>query len=121
MKIENHSKIVSDEAVKKLEEHFADNKNEKLKEISLRKGEVDVRELSDSEFKQVVYRWMNDMLTLANLQAQTLNDLEIILLETLSHNKKKRVAELLDGKGQVKQETVEEEIEKDEFKVGGSI
>lgn len=97
IKIENQSKIVSDEVAKQLEEKLNDNKNEILKEIKLRKGETNVRQLSDQDFKQAIYRYMNDSLNGMNLMIQTLLDINLILLEGLSLNKKKRVMELLDG------------------------
>jgi hypothetical protein len=97
MKIDNQSTIVSDEAVKELEKRLNDNKNEILKEITLRKGETDVRQLSETDFKQAIYRYMNDSLNGMNLMIQTLLDINIVLLEGLSANKKKRVMEMLDG------------------------
>jgi hypothetical protein len=97
MKIENQSKIVSDEVVKELEARLNDNHNEVLKEIKLRKGETDVRELSDKEFKQAIYRFMNDSLNGMNVMIQTVLDINLILLEGLSANKKKKVMAMLDG------------------------
>lgn len=112
MKIENHSKIVSDEAVKKLEEHFNDNKNEVLKEILLRKGETDVRQLGEADFKQAIYRYMNDSLNGMNLMIQTLLDINIVLLEGLSANKRKKVMEALDGLKKQEAKTNGEEAKK---------
>jgi hypothetical protein len=111
MKIENHSKIVSDEAVKKLEEHFNDNKNEVLKEITLRKGETDIRQLSEAEFRQAIYRYMNDSLNGMNLMIQTVLDINLILLESLSNNKKKKVMEILDGFKKPQPKPKEEEVD----------
>jgi len=112
MKIDNQSTIVSDEAVKELEKRLNDNKNEVLTEVKLRKGETDVRELSDKDFKQAIYRYMNDNLNGLNLMIQTLLDINIILLEGLSTNKKKRVMEMLDGVKKQEAKTNGEEIKK---------
>lgn len=96
IKIQNNSKTVSDEAVAKLQEEL-NRTNEVLKEIRLRPGEVDVRELSDQDFKQACYRFMNDTLNALNLQNQTQLDINIILLESLSAKKKQKVADALNG------------------------
>ncbi len=108
MEIKNESSRVSDEAVEKAVEKL-EGVNEILKEIKLRKGEVDVRELSPKDLIQAQYRFMNDMLTLGNYMVQSLSDITIVLLESLSQNKKKKVLDALNGTGkkqeQPKQET----------------
>ncbi len=96
IKIENNSKSVSDEAVANLEKEL-NQPNEILTEIKLRPGEVDVRELSDKDFKQACYRFMNDTLNALNLQNQTLLDINLIIFESLSANKKQKVANILNG------------------------
>jgi hypothetical protein len=122
MKIENHSKIVSDEVAKQIEDKLNDNQNEILKEVRLRKGETDVRQLSEAEFKQAIYRYMNDSLNGMNLMIQTLLDINLILMEGLSSNKKKRVIAMLDGinkkENKTNGEEVKEETNQEEIKVG---
>ena len=122
MKIENHSKIVSDEVAKQIEDKLNDNQNEILKEVRLRKGETDVRQLSEADFKQAIYRYMNDSLNGMNLMIQTLLDINLILMEGLSSNKKKRVIAMLDGinkkENKTNGEEVKEETNQEEIKVG---
>jgi hypothetical protein len=126
MKIENHSKIVSDEVAKQIEDKLNDNQNEILKEVRLRKGETDVRQLSEAEFKQAIYRYMNDSLNGMNLMIQTLLDINLILMEGLSANKKKRVIAMLDGinkkenktNGEEVKEETSQETKDEEIKIG---
>jgi hypothetical protein len=126
MKIENHSKIVSDEVAKQIEDKLNDNQNEILKEVRLRKGETDVRQLSEAEFKQAIYRYMNDSLNGMNLMIQTLLDINLILMEGLSSNKKKRVIAMLDGinkkenktNGEKVKEETSQETKDEEIKIG---
>jgi hypothetical protein len=126
MKIENHSKIVSDEVAKQIEDKLNDNQNEILKEVRLRKGETDVRQLSEADFKQAIYRYMNDSLNGMNLMIQTLLDINLILMEGLSANKKKRVMAMLDGinkkenktNGKEVKEETSQETNEEEIKVG---
>jgi hypothetical protein len=126
MKIENHSKIVSDEVAKQIEDKLNDNQNEILKEVRLRKGETDVRQLSEAEFKQAIYRYMNDSLNGMNLMIQTLLDINLILMEGLSSNKKKRVIAMLDGinkkenktNGEEVKEETSQETKDEEIKIG---
>ena len=124
MEIKNESKLVSDEAVKKAVEKL-EGINEVLKEIKLRKGEVDVRELSPKDVIQAQYRFMNDMLTIGNYMVQSLSDITIVLLESLSQNKKKKVLDALNGTGkkseQPKQEETKVEDEDPSKILGGSI
>lgn len=123
MEIKNESSRVSDEAVEKAVEKL-EGVNEILKEIKLRKGEVDVRELSQKDLIQAQYRFMNDMLTLGNYMVQSLSDITIVLLESLSQNKKKKVLDALNGTGkkqeQPKQETKIEDEDPTKI-LGGSI
>jgi hypothetical protein len=123
MEIKNESSRVSDEAVEKAVEKL-EVANEILKEIKLRKGEVDVRELSPKDLIQAQYRFMNDMLTLGNYMVQSLSDITIVLLESLSQNKKKKVLDALNGTGkkqeQPKQETKIEDEDPTKI-LGGSI
>jgi hypothetical protein len=126
MKIENHSKIVSDEVAKQIEDKLNDNQNEILKEVRLRKGETDVRQLSEADFKQAIYRYMNDSLNGMNLMIQTLLDINLILMEGLSANKKKRVMAMLDGinkkenknNGEKIKEETSQETDEEEIKIG---
>jgi hypothetical protein len=96
--IENNSTRVSEDTVKELEKRLNDVKpNEILKEVKLRAGETDVKQLSDAEFKQAMYRFMNDTLNAYNLIINTMLDINLIMLESLSHNKKEKIVKLLDG------------------------
>ncbi len=121
--IENNSTRVSEETVKELEKRLNEVKpNEVLKEVKLRAGETDVRQLSDADFKQALYRFMNDSLNAYNLLINTLLDINLIMLESLSHNKKEKIVKLLDGikKQEAKQNGSKEksqEINQDE-KIG---
>jgi len=107
IKIKNASKTVSDEAVAKLEKEL-NKPNEVLTEIKLRPQEVDVRQLSDADFKQATYRFMNDMLNAVNMISQTLVDLEIIVLESLSANKKQKAIDAINGVDKKLKETSKE-------------
>jgi hypothetical protein len=118
MEIKNESTRVSDEAVEKAVEKL-EGINEVLKEIKLRKGEVDVRELSPKDVIQAQYRFMNDMLTIGNYMVQSLSDITIVLLESLSQNKKKKVLDALNGTGKKTEQPKEEKDEN--IKIGGSI
>lgn len=112
IKIENNSTRVSEETAKELEKRLNEGKpNEVLTEVKLRAGETDVRQLSDAEFKQAMYRFMNDSLNAYNLLITTLLDINLILLESLSHNKKEKIVKLLDGikKQEAKQNGSEKE------------
>lgn len=96
--IENNSTRVSEETVKELEKRLNEVKpNEVLKEVKLRVGETDVRQLGEADFKQAVYRFMNDSLNAYNLLINTLLDINLIMLESLSQNKKEKIVKLLDG------------------------
>lgn len=97
MEIINNSTRVSDETIKELKGRLEGKPAEVLTELKLRPGETDIRQLSDADFKQATYRFMNDTLNAYNLMIHTLLDIEIILLESLSENKKAKVKEKLDG------------------------
>jgi hypothetical protein len=107
IKIEKASTAVSDEAVANLEKEL-NKTNEVLTEIKLRPQEVDVRELPDKDFKQATYRFMNDTLNALNMISQTLVDLEIIVLESLSANKKQKAIDALNGVEKKLKETPKE-------------
>lgn len=107
IKLENHSTAVSDEAVANLEKAL-NKTNEILTEIKLRPQEVDVRELPEKDFKQATYRFMNDMLNAVNMISQTLVDLEIIVLESLSANKKQKAIDAINGVEKKLKETSKE-------------
>lgn len=96
MQIDNQSKIVSEETIEELNKRL-NPANEVLKELKLRAGETDVRELSDADFKQAQYRFMNDTLTALNYIVTTLADISVILIESQSEYKKKHIREVLDG------------------------
>jgi len=97
MEIENHSTRVSDKDFEAIKEQLGAKGNEVLDKLTLRDGEVDVRQLSEKEHWQIQYRFMNDQLNAYNLMIQTLLDMNLILLESLSESKKKKVIDKLDG------------------------
>jgi hypothetical protein len=112
--IENNSTKVSEETVKELEKRLNEVKaNEVLKEVKLRAGETDVKQLSDAEFKQAMYRFMNDTLNAYNLMINTMLDINLIMLESLSHNKKEKIVKLLDGIKKQEAKTNGKEVEKE--------
>ena len=114
MELENKSTRISDEAVKKANEELKaqEQKHDVLHEVNLRPQEVDARQLSDSEFKQVQYRFMNDTLTFMNYITTILNDIEIILLERETPYKKERLMKALNDAGEKVQATVKDAKEK---------
>jgi len=99
MEIINNSTRLSDEQFQELKKRMAEKLNEVLTELKLRPGETDIRQLSDADFKQAVYRYMNDTLNAYNLMIHTLLDIEIVLLESLPEGKKKYVKDKLDKIG----------------------
>lgn len=50
-----------------------------LKGLELADGEIDIRELSDTDFKQIVFRFLSALLEHASIQTKTLSDLNFSL------------------------------------------
>ena len=50
-----------------------------LKELDLSNGEVDIRQLSDKDFSQIVFRFLSALLEHASIQTKTLLDLNFSL------------------------------------------
>lgn len=55
--------------------------NKKLKELKLREGEEDIRELSVKDYRQLEFRLMSDYWTYLNALNTTLVHLQIIVME----------------------------------------
>lgn len=55
--------------------------NKKLKELKLREGEEDIRELSAKDYRQLEFRLMSDYWTYLNALNTTLVHLQIVVME----------------------------------------
>lgn len=55
--------------------------NKKLKELKLRDGEEDIRELSAKDYRQLEFRLMSDYWTYLNALNTTLVHLQIVVME----------------------------------------
>jgi hypothetical protein len=56
---------------------------------------------------------MNDTLNAYNLMINTMLDINLIMLESLSHNKKEKIVKLLDGIKKQEAKTNGKEVEKE--------
>lgn len=105
IKIINESSQVSDEEAKKLQEVVNQElgiKHEKLGNpvalgLTLVDGEIDVRELPDKDFKQVLVRLNKNVADGFNVLIDQLNYLTLLMLESLAPSKKAEVMKRLDA------------------------
>ena len=77
-----------------------ENKNEQavveLTSLQMRVGEVDVRKLSKSNQFQIMYRFMNDTLTLLNNLLTSVIDIEIAVKSGLTEEQQKKINVLIE-------------------------
>jgi hypothetical protein len=105
LKIINESTQVSDEEAQKLQEEVNKTlgfKREKIgnpiaKELTLTDGEVDVRQLPDADFKQVIARLNKNVADGMNVIIDQLNYITLVMLESLAPSKKAEVMKRLDA------------------------
>jgi hypothetical protein len=67
-----------------------------LKSLQMRVGEVDVRKLNKAEQFQIVYRFMNDTLTLLNNMMTSIIDIEIAVKAGLTEEQQKKINALIE-------------------------
>jgi hypothetical protein len=90
-----------------------ENKNEQavveLTTLQMRVGEVDVRKLSKSNQFQIMYRFMNDTLTLLNNLLTSVIDIEIAVKSGLTEEQQKKINVLIEQAKIIKKEDKPEE------------
>ena len=80
-----------------------------LKTLQMRVGEVDVRKLNKRDQFQIMYRFMNDTLTLLNNLMTSVIDIEIAVKAGLTEEQQKKINALIEQAKILKKEDKPEE------------
>lgn len=80
-----------------------------LKTLQMRVGEVDVRKLNKRDQFQIMYRFMNDTLTLLNNLMTSVIDIEIAVKAGLTEEQQKKISALIEQAKILKKEDKPEE------------
>lgn len=75
-----------------------------LKSLQMRVGEVDVRKLNKGDQFQIMYRFMNDTLTLLNNLMTSVIDIEIAVKAGLTEEQQKKINVLIEQAKIIKKE-----------------
>ena len=104
LKVINESKEVSQEEVEKIQKVVDEAFNPRPKKgnpiaenLSLEDGEVDVRELPDKDFKQLLARMNKNIADGFNMVIDQQNYIILVLLESLAPSKKAEVMKRIDA------------------------
>jgi hypothetical protein len=80
-----------------------------LTSLQMRVGEVDVRKLNKANQFQIMYRFMNDTLTLLNNLMTSVIDIEIAVKVGLTEEQQKKIGALIEQAKILKKEDKQEE------------